>query len=57
MGIAGDYMRELGDAYLQRPKPQARQPKPVIAVRKYSGRRFTRTVSDGLTEPLLDYFR
>lgn len=44
--VALDYLRELASEYRNRTKPQPRSPKPVNAIRKYSGR--------GLTSRLLD---
>ncbi|ACV06743.1 hypothetical protein I6I18_06395 [Kytococcus sedentarius] len=53
--VACEHLRELGEAFRGRPKKQARQPKPVNAVRKYNGRRFTRAmlaaVDDGAMSP------
>lgn len=48
--VAGEYLRELGEVFRGRPKQQARQPKPVNAVRKYNGRRFTRAMLDAVDD-------
>lgn len=39
--MASNHLHELGEAFRRRDKAQARQPKPVNAIRKYNGRRFT----------------
>lgn len=41
---AGRYLDKQGEDFRARPKPKARQPKPVNAIRKYNGRRFTRAM-------------
>jgi hypothetical protein len=45
---AASHLDELKREYSQRPKSQARQPKPVNAVRKYNGREFSRRMLDVL---------
>lgn len=48
--VAGEHLRELGESFRGRPKPSARSPKPVNAVRKYNGRRFTRAMLTAVDE-------
>ncbi len=44
------YLRELEAEFHARPKPQPRQPKPVNAVRKYSGRALTARMLQAVEE-------
>ncbi|CAM4037727.1 hypothetical protein [Helcobacillus massiliensis] len=46
--VADDYLAELAKAYSARPKPPARTPKPVNAIRKYNGREFSVRMLDAL---------
>lgn len=51
--MAGAHLRELGETFRARPKPPSRQPKPVNAVRKYNGRRFTRAMLSAVDDGAL----
>lgn len=46
--VAASHLTELKREFSQRPRSQARQPKPVNAVRKYNGREFSRRMLDVL---------
>lgn len=46
--VADDYLTELARAFSTRPKPQARTPKPVNAIRKYNGTEFSVRMLDAL---------
>ncbi|MGJ5589788.1 ImmA/IrrE family metallo-endopeptidase [Micrococcus lylae] len=41
---AEEFLKALSSEFRQRPKPRARAPKPIKAVRKYNGDRFTRAM-------------
>lgn len=51
--IATSYLRELEAEFRSRPKPQPRQPKPVNAIKKYSGRTLTTRMLTAVDEQRL----